>query len=396
MQYAVPRVLHAAGALDHLFTDISATQGCPKLLRLVPPNLRPAAVRRLLARVPDGIPSHRITAFNTLGLMYALRRQRAKDPSALIRSFLWANQRFGELVSQSEWGHACGVFTFNCAGLEILLRAKAEGLFRVSEQTIAPSALEQQLLYEEQRLHPGWEQPLEDLRAVEYRRREEGEWALADSIICGSEFVREGIRQCGGPVEKCAVVPYGIDVPSKTLKPRNHKVRKRLRVLTVGSVCLRKGAPYVRAAAKLLKDEAEFRWVGPICVVPEAVAELRSSVHLTGSVPRDEIGTHFEWADVFLLPSLCEGSARVTYEALGRGLPVICTQNTGSVVRHEVDGFIVPIRHIDAIAARLHQLVESPALVSELSVNAFARAAEYEFRNYGSRLLAALTAIGNV
>ncbi len=37
--------------------------------------------------------------------------------------------------------------------------------------------------------------------------REEPEWQMADIIICGSEFVRSGIAQCGGPVEKCAVVP---------------------------------------------------------------------------------------------------------------------------------------------------------------------------------------------
>ena len=35
---------------------------------------------------------------------------------------------------------------------------------------------------------------------------------LADLIICGSEFVCEGIRGCHGPVEKCVVVPYGVDL----------------------------------------------------------------------------------------------------------------------------------------------------------------------------------------
>jgi len=51
-----------------------------------------------------------------------------------------------------------------------------------------------------------------------------------------------------------------------------------------------------------------------------------------------------------VLPSICEGSATVTYEALASGVPVICTPKTGSMVRHGVDGNIVPIRNPEAIA----------------------------------------------
>ena len=105
------------------------------------------------------------------------------------------------------------MFTFNSAGLEILQRARRDGLFTVSEQTIAPSALEQRLLREERESHPGWEQMNEDRVATDFTIREQSEWQLADLILCGSEFVRDGIAQCSGPVEKCVVVPYGVDVP---------------------------------------------------------------------------------------------------------------------------------------------------------------------------------------
>src|SRR5208283_380502 len=106
-----------------------------------------------------------------------------------------------------------------------------------------------------------------------------------------------------------------------------------LRVLTVGTVGLRKGSPYVLEAAKQLTGKAVFRMVGGIGVTREAETQLREHLELTGAVSRNEIAKHFEWADVFLLPSICEGSATVTYEALAHGLPVICTPNTGSVVR---------------------------------------------------------------
>ena len=49
-------------------------------------------------------------------------------------------------------------------------------------------------------------------------------------------------------------------------------------------------------------------------------------------------------ADVFVFPSLFEGSAVVTYEALACGLPSVVTPDAGSVVRDGVEGFVVPGR----------------------------------------------------
>ena len=99
---------------------------------------------------------------------------------------------------------------------------------------------------------------------------------------------------------------------------------------------------------------------------------------------------HFQWADVFLLPSLCEGSATVTYEALGHGLPVICTPNTGSVVRDGMEGFIVPVRDAAAIAERIERLAIDVELRTQMAANAKARAAEFTVAEYGRRLLSVL------
>jgi glycosyltransferase involved in cell wall biosynthesis len=107
-------------------------------------------------------------------------------------------------------------------------------------------------------------------------------------------------------------------------------------------------------------------------------------------VPRSELAKHFEWADVFLLPSICEGSATVTYEALAHGLPVVCTANTGSVVRDEVDGFIVPARDPAAVTARLCRLLEDPELLDRLSSNAATRAKQFTVVKYGDRLTSVL------
>ena len=73
----------------------------------------------------------------------------------------------------------------------------------------------------------------------------------------------------------------------------------------------------------------------------------------------------YAWADVFLLPFICEGSAMVTYEALSWGLPVITTHNAGSIVRDTVDGWLVPYRDSEAIA------IENCESLSALKVDKF-------------------------
>ncbi len=257
------------------------------------------------------------------------------------------------------------------------------------EQTIAPRSVEWALMRDEAQCFPGWETPAaKDSMMEDYCAREAAEWAAADLVVCGSEFVREGIIGCGGDPAKCVVVPYGLEHRAGTA-PRTLRREGPLRVLTVGAVGLRKGAPYVLDAARRLGPRAEFRMVGAVQVLPEAGRELRTHVQLTGVVPRTEVAAHYAWADVFLLPSLCEGSATSTYEAMFQGLPVICTPNTGSVVRDGVDGFLTPARMARPSPKKLALLADRPDLLAEMSENARWRSAHFTLEKYGERLIAA-------
>jgi glycosyltransferase involved in cell wall biosynthesis len=389
MHYAVPRLLDRAGLLEHLYTDICARKDWPGLLRFIPPALRPAGIQRLLGRDPAGIPASRITAFTGFGLDYARRLARARTTDERNATYLWSGREFCRQVVDRGFGRAKAVYVFNSAGLEILQAARNRGLKGILEQTIAPRSVEWASLRDEALRFPEWEAPTaKDSLMEDHCAREAAEWAAADLVVCGSEFVRDGIVSCGGDPGKCVVVPYGIERKSVAAARPNRR-EGPLRVLTVGAVCLRKGAPYVLAAARQLGARAEFRMVGAIQVLPEAERQLREQVQLTGAIPRDEVAAQYDWADVFLLPSLCEGSATSTYEAMFQGLPVICTPQTGSVVRDGVDGFIVPARDGAAIAEKLSLLTDQPGLLAELSENARQRSADFTLEKYGERLIAA-------
>jgi glycosyltransferase involved in cell wall biosynthesis len=292
-------------------------------------------------------------------------------------------------VIQKGFYGARGVYAFKGAGLELLSAAKSKGLYTVLEQTSAPHKIWKGLLDQEFCTFPDWQTAHpEDPHFEEFCRREEDEWNAADVIFCGSEFVRECMAAVDGPVERCRVVPYGVD-GRFSLHPRMRHTGP-LRVLTVGTVNLNKGAPYVLEAAKQLRGKAVFRMVGCIEVSSQAERELRSHLNLLGLVPRSEILKHYAWADVFLLPSVCEGSATVTYEALAAGLPVICTPNTGSVVRNGVDGFVVPIRHPEAIVSAIELFLEDRSLLEEMSTKARETGRAFDLESYRKRLLGVL------
>ena len=94
-------------------------------------------------------------------------------------------------------------------------------------------------------------------------------------------------------------------------------------------------------------------------------------------------------ADVFVLPTLCEGFALAHLEAMACGVPVVTTPNCGSVVRDGVDGFIVPIRDAEALAEKIELLVTDRELRTRLGHNARERAREFTWDRYGQRLFAA-------
>jgi glycosyltransferase involved in cell wall biosynthesis len=222
--------------------------------------------------------------------------------------------------------------------------------------------------------------------------REEEEWGLADCILCGSQYVADGLASMGVERSKCRVMPYGLDIAA--FRPREGRSGSDLNVLFVGAVGLRKGVPdLLEAIRRLRSGRIRCRLAGAVELNQQWLAERLGSAEVLGQLPRSEVISMYHWADVLVLPSICEGSAVSTYEALACGVPVITTPNAGSVIRDGMDGFVVPIRNPDAIAACLQSLLEDRDLLSQMSVNARQRSKEFSLDRYAARLISLLTSL---
>lgn len=274
------------------------------------------------------------------------------------------------------WSHQC---------LHTLRRAKKSGAVAFLERPSPHDRIQLQLMMEEeQRFNHQRRDPSRRLGL----RRGLAEYDVADFITVPSQFAYDSMLAYGIGEDKLILNPYGVDIDYFKPRPQGDKV---FRVLFVGKVGLLKGVPYLLQAWKRAHlPGAELVLAGR--VAPDGKALLKSQagaggVKLLGHV--QSIAGIYNSATVFVLPSLAEGSALVTYEALASGLPVITTPNSGSVVRDGKEGFLVPIRDVEALRERIICLYENPTLRTQMAEAARARAEQYTWARSRQRLLKA-------
>jgi glycosyltransferase involved in cell wall biosynthesis len=395
--YAVPWILHEAGMLARLYTDsyVGNKPWLERALGLMPAPFRSGAAGRLLGRTDEGIPPAKVTSFDAFGLQYARAQRRAQGTAELAGIYADFGRRFCERIVARR-PDAGAIWAFNGAALELFRWAKDRGIRCVLDQTCAPRRLARDLIAEELERWPGWEPgtrlPPEPNPLAE---REEAEWALADRILAGSPFVVDGIRQCGGPVHKCAVVPYGVDTRrfAPAASSSEQLSRRRLRVLFAGEIGLRKGAPYLlEALHQLGPGQVEARFAGSVALARDRLVPYRDVATFLGPVPRVHMPQLYRWADVLVLPSLSEGSASVVYEALAAGVYVITTPNAGSVLTADSPGGeVIPIRTTDAIVDALQRRHSSGPSKFQNSPSP-----GISTRGYAQRLVAEIGNLGSI
>jgi glycosyltransferase involved in cell wall biosynthesis len=134
-----------------------------------------------------------------------------------------------------------------------------------------------------------------------------------------------------------------------------------------------KGVAEFVAAARILRGQgvaARFALVGePDPANPTSVtqAEIRAWV-AEGVIEwwghREDMGTVYAVSHVVCLPSYREGLPKSLLEAAAAGRPIVATDAPGcrEIVRDGVNGFLVPVRDVAALAASLRRLLEDAEL----------------------------------
>jgi glycosyltransferase involved in cell wall biosynthesis len=213
---------------------------------------------------------------------------------------------------------------------------------------------------------------------------------LADRVVVPSAHIADTLLKEGVPPERVRVIPYAADC--RRFHPLPGKIqRPGCTFLFAGGITHRKGIKYLLEAwLKVRRPGWKLQLLGALPRDITALGRYLDLVEVLGRVAHAEMPARMAAADVFVFPSLFEGSAVVTYEALACGLPSVVTPCAGSVVRDGLEGFIVPEGDVDALAARMEQLGSDPELRASMSRAARARALCFDWPRYHADLISVI------
>ena len=195
------------------------------------------------------------------------------------------------------------------------------------------------------------------------------EHLIADVILVPTETVKNSLIEEGIEDSKIKIIPYGIDL--SFFKQVDFVKQDKFRVLFVGELSIRKGCYYLLEAWERLNlKNAELVIIGNVEKgITKMLDKYEGIFRHIPYISQDELLQYYSGSDVFILPSLAEGSARVICEAMACKLPVIFTEMSGSVARDQIDGFQIRARNVDDIVEKIAFCYENREIAREMGIS---------------------------
>ncbi|MCI5140150.1 MAG: glycosyltransferase [Candidatus Electrothrix sp. ATG1] len=206
-------------------------------------------------------------------------------------------------------------------------------------------------------------------------------------IVAVSPEVRQLMRRYLTPAKKMQVIINGIDMQEfRKDQQAREKIRREFHIApetqligAFGRISPEKGQKYfLAAAAQVLKvfPEARFLIVGD-GFQGEEMREYTVALGISKAVIfagfRSDVAALYSALDIFVLPSLLEGTPMALLEAMATELPVIASDvgGVGRIIRHGENGLLVPSADANALAAEIRKLLtDDMTKATQLAKNA--------------------------
>ncbi len=295
-------------------------------------------------------------------------------------------EAFDRHVARGLTGYSNLFVGWSSNSLHSIRRAKALGMKTVVERGSSHMLTQLQILRDEYELHgltfhshhPG------------ITEKELKEYEEADYVCIPSLFVKRTFLEQGFPEEKLIHNPYGVDLAHFRPIPKEDNT---FRVIYCGSQSIRKGIGYLLQAFYELKlPHTELWLIGSSQHETRTVLQKYESPNILqkGTFPEFELHKLYSQGSLFCFPSIEDGFGMVLCQAMSCGLPVICTTNTGGedLIEDGKEGFIIPIRDVDALKKKILYLYENPELCREMGHAARKKVKTgFTWEDYGNRMI---------
>lgn len=275
--------------------------------------------------------------------------------------------------------------------LPAMRRAKAHGMVIISDVTGQLAPIRHRQLADEYRHHGLHYREISNLLA----HRRIAEARFADGVFAPSDAVAAGLEECGIDPARIHLVPFTSGLcPQLLTTERKVQNPDVTRLLYVGNIAIAKGIRILMEAFRALRTR-----LGPAITLdligaaqPCALAylaKLPQGCVWRGAMPQAQLSDHLLSADIFVFPSLSEGSSLAVLEAMAAGCAVITTPDAGSPIKHDQTGILIPPRDSNALIDAIQALHSHPVRGRALGIAARHLIATDIAMDYGTRSEAA-------
>lgn len=206
------------------------------------------------------------------------------------------------------------------------------------------------------------------------------------------------------PSKPVARIPYYCDL-KKFQQNIPQRPRNPVTILFCGQMIARKGVDLLLSAfIRILNDgfTAKLLLVGREAELPEMMKDLPEDIshHIeyAGFQSPEMLPDFFQQSDIFVLPSRYDGWGVVVNQALGAGLPIICSDAVGSasdlVIPHD-NGLIFPAGDEDKLYEALHHYISDNTKISKASQLSYEYSSDWQPEVGAQRWLQLFTKVLN-
>jgi glycosyltransferase involved in cell wall biosynthesis len=218
-------------------------------------------------------------------------------------------------------------------------------------------------------------------------KMEQEAYLLADYLMAPSFFVKDEITKLGIDEKKIFIVPFGAELKNRYKKDYNKDYNSNgIDYCFAGTINKRKGIEFLLEA---WNDERFQNDRLHLCgrVFPE-IEELLKKYNFSNIITPGfiDIKEYFKKCDVYVFPSLLEGSSKSIYEAMSMSLPCIVTPNSGSVIQNNIDGFIIDIANSEIIREKMLEFKNNNSLIERMGNEAFKNIEKYSWKTYATNV----------
>ncbi len=363
--------------------------------------------RARASRIP-GISDDEVKQYCELkGLVRRLLVAQGHSSSRLYANLLRSlNKKFGVKAAKYACRIGADVFIgFDTTSLESfeLLRQIAPQVIRVLDCSSASSGCMKNIYEKDLQKRPEFADKLhseiKEILSMEHQKRTKKERESAHYFLVPSDFVIKSLSVDGIDLTKMLYCPYDVDTSLFCSKQYKSRIATDpVRFVFLGGTKELKGLSYMLEAFQLLDhDKATLSIIGQDSLSSDMKMRFAKDVIFTGPVLHGEVPIELRKNDVFVFPSLGEGFGLSILEAMGCGLPIIVSENTGlaSFLGRSGAGFVVPIQDTESLAATMQWFVDNPEMIASMGRSSAYLARTFSWNNYFNSVKRALAVIAD-